>query len=137
MIAMDLVMKVHTSSNKKTGCSRLTKGKCLIPAEDLEEDWPHLDCCRVENKEAVFVRVTAKINVGWGRQLFIRGEGGGLDWNVGIPMQNVTEDEWIWETKTKDAVVTFKLLVDDTLWSSGDNYSATCGADVVVAPSFA
>ena len=72
-------------------------------------------------------RVIAKINVGWGNSLFIRGEGAELSWEKGIAMQCIGEDEWLWEQFVPKGDVTFKLLINDSQWSTGDDFVVQFG----------
>lgn len=81
-------------------------------------------------------RVIAKFNVGWGNQIFIRGLGGGLDWNVGVPMQCIGEDEWLWEQAVSKGNVTFKLLVNDSQWNDGDDVVVAAGDTIICHPKF-
>jgi hypothetical protein len=40
--------------------------------------------------------VEAKINVGLGNHLFIRGQGDGLSWFEGVPLNCVDATTWVW-----------------------------------------
>ncbi len=81
-------------------------------------------------------RVIAKYDAGWGNQLFIRGLGGGLDWNAGVPMQCVGEDEWLWEQSVPKGNVTFKVLVNDSVWSEGEDAVVAAGDTIICHPKF-
>ena len=81
-------------------------------------------------------RVIAKFNAGWGNQLFIRGTGAGLDWNKGIPMQCMGEDEWFWEQHVPSGDITFKILVNDANWSQGDDFVVVAGDTIICHPCF-
>ena len=81
-------------------------------------------------------RVIAKFDAGWGNQLFIRGLGGGLDWNAGVPMQCIGEDEWLWEQAVSKGNVTFKVLVNDSQWSDGDDVVVAAGDTIICHPKF-
>lgn len=81
-------------------------------------------------------RVIAKYDAGWGNQLFIRGLGGGLDWNAGVPMQCVGEDEWLWEQAVPKGNVTFKVLINDSVWSDGEDSVVAAGDTIICHPKF-
>lgn len=81
-------------------------------------------------------RVIAKINVGWGNSLFIRGAGAELSWDKGIAMQCVGDDEWLWEQYVPKGDVTFKFLVNDEQWSAGDDFVVAAGDSVILKPEF-
>ena len=78
-------------------------------------------------------RVVAKVDLGWGNSLYIRGEGAGLSWDKGVAMSNATNDEW---TLDLSGSAQFKLVRNDCDWSQGDNFVAKAGKSVVVTPIF-
>ena len=81
------------------------------------------------------VTIEAKIDVGFGNTLYMRGEGQGLSWNRGIPLSCVDSSTWQWTGEASDALK-FKLLLNDTVWSKGEDLVATPGQKVEVAPAF-
>lgn len=86
--------------------------------------------------KAKLTRVIAKFDAGWGNHLFIRGLGGSLDWQKGIPMQNIGEDEWLWEQLVPCGTVAFKILINDQNWSEGEDLVVSAGDTVICRPSF-
>jgi hypothetical protein len=80
--------------------------------------------------------VTAKIDVGFGNALFIRGEGAGLSWDKGQPLNCEDGSMWIWSSQGVKHPVAFKLLVNDQLWCRGENTQVAPGRQVEVAPAF-
>jgi hypothetical protein len=60
-------------------------------------------------------RLLATAYIGIGNRLFIRGEGPGLTWEKGVPLQFVSIGKWRWETTETAATVTFKLYKNDTV----------------------
>ena len=81
-------------------------------------------------------RVFVKFDAGWGNQLYIRGNGGGLSWDKGVLMQCVNDDEWLWEKKISDPQVSFKILLNDSLWSCGEDLVVPVGETAWLTPSF-
>ena len=81
-------------------------------------------------------KVVAKFDAGWGNMLFIRGNGAGLDWERGVPMQCIGEDEWMWKQLTSADFVTFKILINDQVWSVGDDMVVAGGDSIVCHPKF-
>lgn len=88
--------------------------------------------CRAKK---MIAKVQAEINIGWGNTLFIRGQGGNLNWDKGIPMVNTQENIWTWETNTQDTIE-FKVLLNDEQWSEGDNYILKPSQVIKVKPTF-
>ena len=58
-------------------------------------------------------RLIATSYIGIGNRLFIRGEGPGLSWDKGVPLQFVSIGKWRWETNEANAPFRFKLLKND------------------------
>jgi len=79
--------------------------------------------------------IEARIDVGFGNNLFVRGEGAGLSWDHGVPLACVNPDTWRWSTQAGNPVK-FKLLLNDAVWSHGDDLLAAPGQKVEVAPRF-
>jgi len=60
-------------------------------------------------------RLLATAYIGIGNRLFIRGDGPGLTWEKGVPLQFVSIGKWRWETTEAAAPITFKLYKNDTV----------------------
>ncbi|HEX2854968.1 MAG TPA: hypothetical protein VHO24_17170 [Opitutaceae bacterium] len=58
-------------------------------------------------------RLIVTAYIGIGNRLFIRGEGPGLSWEKGVPLQFVSIGKWRWETADATAPVKFKLYKND------------------------
>ena len=58
-------------------------------------------------------RLLVTAYIGIGNRLFIRGEGPGLTWEKGVPLQFVSIGKWRWETNDATAPVSFKILKND------------------------
>jgi len=81
--------------------------------------------------------VVAQCDVGWGNNLYIRGEGGGLSWEKGILMEASGDNEWKWTSSDAGKGIEFKFLVNDELWSEGENLSILKpGTTSINAPTF-
>jgi hypothetical protein len=74
------------------------------PAADVVENV-------ISSDGATRLLVTAYIGIG--NRLFIRGEGPGLGWDKGVPLQFVSIGKWRWETSEATAPVKFKLYKND------------------------
>lgn len=80
--------------------------------------------------------ITALIDIGFGNTLYIRGEGAGLSWDVGSPLDCVADDKWSISLPASSKPVVYKLLVNDLSWSIGDDYIAAPGAKITLTPTF-
>ena len=78
--------------------------------------------------------IVARIDVGFGNLLFIRGEGPGLSWDRGVPMDCVASDQWTWSTATASRPFAYKVLINDERWSAGDDFVAEVGVENTASP---
>lgn len=80
--------------------------------------------------------ISAQIDIGFGNHLYLRGDGPGLNWSRGIAMDCTGANLWTASVKGATAPVTFKLLVNDLSWSSGNDFVVAPGKSITVTPSF-
>jgi hypothetical protein len=80
--------------------------------------------------------IEVKIDVGFGNAVFLRGQGSGLTWERGVPLACVDGSTWRWTQKVANPV-TFKVLLNDQVWSAGGDFVVAPGQKVEVSPSFA
>jgi hypothetical protein len=76
------------------------------------------------------------MDVGFGNAIFLRGAGSGLTWDRGVPLVCVDGKTWRW-SQTVNGPITFKVLLNDTVWSTGNDLVVHPGEKVEVAPIFA
>lgn len=88
-------------------------------------------------KKLPLTRIIARVDVGFGNQLYIRGEHGGLDWESGILMENISPYEWQFTTHYPAKHLEFKFLINDELWSEGGNLITEAGKQSISSPTFA
>lgn len=80
--------------------------------------------------------ISARIDVGFGNALFLRGEGPGLSWEKGLAMECVENDLWRIVLAESARAYTFKFLINDTTWSAGPDFTAACCTSVTLTPEF-
>lgn len=80
--------------------------------------------------------VAAKIDVGLGNRLFIRGQGDELSWFQGVPLNCVDATTWVWSTREAREKVVFKLLLNDQVWAKGEDIVVEAGRKIDVVPFF-
>jgi hypothetical protein len=85
---------------------------------------------------AAATSIIARVDVGFGNALYVRGEGAGLSWNKGTALENTTPYEWTL-ISTKKGNVTFKFLINDELWAEGENITIEAGGESNSSPIFA
>jgi len=91
---------------------------------------------KAASAKSASTEITAVINVGFGNALFLRGEGPGLSWDVGFPLNCVSDETWSVSFPATGKAITYKLLINDTTWSTCSDYVAASGSKVTVEPTF-
>ena len=82
-------------------------------------------------------RLLVTAYIGIGNRLFIRGQGPGLSWEKGVPLQFVSIGKWRWETTEATAPIAYKLYKNDGLECSAlGEQTLTPGNQQEVAATF-
>lgn len=81
-------------------------------------------------------RITLNYDVGFSNTLYVRGQGANLSWEKGIMLKNIKADEWVWETNVPFTSCEFKVLINDSIYETGQNHTLTCGASIRYTPKF-
>src|SRR5690606_9440619 len=81
-------------------------------------------------------QVVARIDVGFGNTLYIRGNGPGLSWDTGVAMQNTGPNEWLWSSRDASSEFEVKLLINDETWETGPNTTVLAAEKCVIEPVF-
>ena len=80
--------------------------------------------------------VKAKVDVGYGNTLTIRGEGQGLSWERGQPMTCIDGSIWVWSGPLGTEPLKFKVLINDQLWCCGADLQLAAGEELEFVPAF-
>jgi membrane protein involved in colicin uptake len=88
-------------------------------------------------KKAQATSIIARIDAGFGNQLFVRGEGAGLSWEKGTALENTSPYEWAFTSTEAKSSVTFKFLINDEIWADGENITVEAGDESISSPTFA
>lgn len=77
-------------------------------------------------------------DVGLGNDMYLRGDSYPLTWDIGRKMLNVSSDVWVYETERIPAGASFefKPMINNTTWSSGNNFVGTGGQVNDIYPTF-
>ena len=84
----------------------------------------------------VLTTIGARIDIGFGNALFIRGEGAGLSWDQGLVMDCMEDNFWRVVLPESARGHTFKFLVNDLTWNTGPDYTVPAGGNVTLTPEF-
>jgi hypothetical protein len=86
--------------------------------------------------KAVVTVISAQVNVGFGNTLYIRGVGPGLNWDRGVVMNCVADDQWSVSIPDAANPVVCKFLINDLIWCAGDDFVITPGTKMAITPVF-
>lgn len=87
-------------------------------------------------KKILETTIIARVDVGFGNTLYVRGEGAGLSWDKGTIMENVSPYEWALKTTQAKTGVVFKFLINDEIWCEGEDLSVSAGGTSISSPTF-
>jgi hypothetical protein len=90
----------------------------------------------VKSTSGALTTIEVKKDVGFGNAVFLRGQGSGLTWDHGVPLACVDGVTWRW-SQTVAGPITFKVLLNDQVWSAGNDLVVAPGQKLEVSPSFA
>jgi hypothetical protein len=82
------------------------------------------------------VTITARVDIGFGNSLYLRGDEPFLSWTKGIHLGNIAGDKWEVVLTGIDRPFQFKFLRNNEDWSTGENYTASPGDTLSITPSF-
>jgi len=88
-------------------------------------------------KKVEATNIIARVDVGFGNSLYVRGEGAGLSWEKGVAMDNVSPYEWSFKSTKAKGEVVFKFLINDEIWGEGENLVVAAGSTSISSPTFA
>ena len=98
-----------------------------LPFELNDEGGPHSDDSAGTSADLMeqvvssdgATRLIATSYIGIGNRLFIRGNGPGLSWEKGVPLQFISIGKWRWETPEAAAPIEYKLYKNDETECAG------------------
>ena len=80
--------------------------------------------------------VAVHLDLGRNNALFIRGEGAGLRWDKGQPMQFIAPESWVWSARSANDRLEFQLLLNDEVWEKGEIHILNPGSSMELTPDF-
>lgn len=105
-------------------------------AQEAWEDLLAAGSADIQKTQDDKVVVIAKCMVGIRNRIHARGEGGGLSWEEGIPLELIGIGEYRLELKDVKKPITLKLILNDQQWAKGDNLTIHPGQFIRVQPKF-
>ena len=80
--------------------------------------------------------VVANVMIGIGNKPFLRGEGPGLNWDEGVPMNFVEIGKWAWSPSRKNASLTVQVFRNDEDPDQGGKFEIKPGEKLEITPDF-
>ncbi len=74
--------------------------------------------------------------IGISNKLYIRGDGPGLDWDKGTPMELVGIGKWEWKTYDASGAIQCKVLINDEQWTDTENLTIEPNTTLETTASF-
>jgi hypothetical protein len=123
-------------TTKKVTETKAPAKKTVVPVVAVKKTESPVKKKTVTSKEPPATIIFAKIDIGFGNHLYIRGEGPSMSWDHGAAMDCVGTGLWTTTIKNAAIPVVFKLLVNDLSWSTGPDFVAEPGQSLTIDPSF-
>ena len=82
------------------------------------------------------VTLVAKVDVGFGNSVYVRGDQPYLHWEKGIPLGCIASDRWEIVLTGVERPFQFKFLRNNECWCEGENYTASPGDTITPSPVF-
>ena len=113
---------------KKAPAKKAAKKKAVKKAAPVKAAAPA--------KKVEKTSIIARVDVGFGNSLYVRGEGAGLSWEKGIQLDNISPYEWSFVSTQAKGDVTFKFLINDEIWADGEDGTVAAGETSISSPVF-
>ncbi|MBT3638321.1 MAG: hypothetical protein HN531_15405 [Opitutae bacterium] len=80
--------------------------------------------------------VVANVMIGIGNKPYLRGEGAGLSWDEGVPMNFIEIGKWAWTPTRKNAALTVQVYRNDEDPDNGGKIEVKSGEEIEITPDF-
>ena len=80
--------------------------------------------------------VVANVMIGIGNKPYLRGEGPGLSWDEGVPMNFIEIGKWSWSPPQKNASLTVQLYRNDEDPDQSGKIKVKAGEKIEITPNF-
>ena len=114
----------------------IRKVDALLAGEKISEK-PTL---KIENEEKLknsdLTSVIANVMIGIGNKPYLRGEGPGLSWDEGVPMNFIEIGKWAWSPSRKNASLTIQVYRNDEDPDTSGKFEVKPGEKFELTPKF-
>lgn len=126
--------KTKSESSKQDSCC--SSGNPCATTSSAPKSFTAIGSNLPTSQKGSKTRIIIKYDVGFKNSLYLRGNGTSLNWEKGIPLKNVKNDEWVWESDQPFTSLEFKVLINDKQYEQGDNHRVLCGGTIQYTPKF-
>jgi hypothetical protein len=81
-------------------------------------------------------RLLVNAFIGIGNKVYLRGNGPGLSWDKGIPMEFVSIGKWSWETSKAAQPISVQIFKNDDVAAQGETITLPPGHHIEASPVF-
>ncbi len=120
------------TSHSERAVRRIIEKEGAGPAPPEKEDETEAD----EPEDRQLTVLLANILIGIGNKLYVRGEGGGLSWSEGQPMEFVEIGLYRWKCLEGDEPVQVQIYLNDEISALGEPIQLNPGQELEVTPDF-
>ena len=106
----------------------------IIELADDEQDAEEMSNHVPEKNSSI--TLIAHLNIEISSTPYVRGEGAGLSWNEGIPMEFIEIGKWEWKVENAVESTSCRIFKDDSLAAKGDDIVINVGERAEVYPVF-
>lgn len=111
----------------------LRKVDALLAGESTEEKPKTIQEDKPSKRATAII---ANVMIGIGNKPFLRGEGPGLSWEEGVPMNFVEIGKWAWSPSRKNASVTVQVYRNDEDPDNRGKFEVKSGEKIEITPEF-
>ena len=130
------VVEVKKAAVKKAATKKTAAKKTVQKAASTISEKTTGTAKKTVTAKATKITISAKVDIGFGNTLFLRGEGKGLSWDQGVSMTCVADDEWSLTVAKAAQPRVFKFLINDEVWCTGEDFSLRSNQSGTFTPSF-
>jgi hypothetical protein len=108
------------------------------PSHNLESEKPDKkkEETSLKKSSTGTTSVVANVMIGIGNKPYLRGEGPGLSWEEGVPMNFIEIGKWAWSPSRKNASLTVQLYRNDDDPDQSGKIEVKAGEKIEITPDF-
>lgn len=115
----------------------LRKVDALLAGEESSEKVDKPEVTKENKENSGPTTVVANVMIGIGNKPYLRGEGPGLSWDEGVPMNFIEIGKWAWSPSRKNASLTVQVYRNDQDPDKGGKIEVKPGQKLEITPDFA